>query len=87
MHHFGRFDERALTATPVFEGHSRGYTTAPLINRHTGSVHTGLSIDQLASSGTIDPHVHSFEEERLMAADEIRFRDEVRRANWSGPEA
>jgi len=25
-------------------------------------VHTGLSIDQLAPGGTIDPHVHSFEE-------------------------
>ena len=62
MHHFGRFDERALAPHPVFEGHSRGYSSAPLINRQTGSVHTGLSIDELASSGTIDPHVHSFEE-------------------------
>jgi len=62
MHHFGRFDERALAAHPIFESHSRGYTTAPLINRSTGSVHTGLSIDQLAAGGTVDPHVHSFEE-------------------------
>jgi quercetin dioxygenase-like cupin family protein len=62
MHHFGRFDERALAAHPVFAGHSRGYSSAPLINRQTGSVHTGLSIDQLAPAGTIDPHVHSFEE-------------------------
>jgi len=62
MHHFGRFDEHALAAHPVFDGHSRGYTSAPLINRQTGSVHTGLSIDELAPAGTIDPHVHSFEE-------------------------
>lgn len=62
MHHFGRFDERALDAHPVFEGHSRGYVSAPLINRQTGSVHTGLSIDQLAAGGTVEPHVHSFEE-------------------------
>jgi len=62
MHHFGRFDERALAAHPIFESHSRGYTTAPLINRSTGSMHTGLSIDQLAGGGTVDPHVHSFEE-------------------------
>jgi quercetin dioxygenase-like cupin family protein len=62
MHHFSRFDERALAAHPIFEGHSRGYTAAPLINRQTGSVHTGLSIDQLAPGGTVDPHVHSFEE-------------------------
>jgi quercetin dioxygenase-like cupin family protein len=62
MHHFSRFDERALAAHPVFEGRSRGYTSTSLVNRATGSVHTGLSIDQLASGGTIDPHVHSFEE-------------------------
>jgi len=62
MHHFGRFDERGLAPHPVFDGHSQGYTTASLISRSTGSVHTGLSIDQLAPGGTIDPHVHSFEE-------------------------
>lgn len=62
MHYFGRFDERGLAAHPVFEGHSRGYTAAPLISRQTGSVHTGLSIDQLSPGGTVDPHVHSFEE-------------------------
>jgi quercetin dioxygenase-like cupin family protein len=62
MHHFGRFDERTLAPHPIFEGHSRGYTAAPLISRQTGSMHTGLSIDQLAAGGTVDPHVHSFEE-------------------------
>ena len=62
MHHFGRFNEGALAPHPIFDGHSRGYSTASLINRRTGSVHTGLSVDQLAPGGTIDPHVHSFEE-------------------------
>jgi quercetin dioxygenase-like cupin family protein len=62
MHHFGRFDEGALAPHPIFDGHSRGYSTVSLINRGTGSVHTGLSVDQLAPGGTIDPHVHSFEE-------------------------
>jgi len=62
MHHFGRFDERALAALPIFDRHSRGYTAAPLVNRSTGSVHTGLSIDQLEPGGAVDPHVHAFEE-------------------------
>jgi quercetin dioxygenase-like cupin family protein len=62
MHHFGRFTDAALVPHPVFEGHSHGYTAASLIDRGTGSVHTGLSINQLAAGGTIDPHVHSFEE-------------------------
>jgi len=62
MHYFGRFDDHVLAQDPIFAGHSDGYTTAPLINRSTGSMHTGLSIDLLAASGTIDPHLHSFEE-------------------------
>lgn len=62
MHYYGRFDESALRPHPIFEGHSTGYTAATLIDRSTGSVHTGLSVNQLAAGGTIDPHVHSFEE-------------------------
>jgi quercetin dioxygenase-like cupin family protein len=62
MHHYGRFDDSALHAHPIFSGHSSGYAAASLIDRSTGSVHTGLSLNQLAAGGTIDPHVHSFEE-------------------------
>src|SRR5215212_8684313 len=62
MHYYGRFDDGALQAHPVFEGHSGGYTAAPLIDQSTGSVHTGLSVNQLAPGGTIHPHLHSFEE-------------------------
>jgi quercetin dioxygenase-like cupin family protein len=62
MHHYGRFEEHALQPHPIFAGHSEGYTAATLIDRSTGSVHTGLSINELAAGGTIDPHVHSFEE-------------------------
>lgn len=62
MHYYGRFDEEAMAPPPVFMGHSSGYTAATLIDRQTGSVHTGLSINQLAPGGSIHPHVHSFEE-------------------------
>jgi quercetin dioxygenase-like cupin family protein len=62
MHSFGKFDASALGAHPVFAGHSQGYTHTWLVNHTTGSVHTGLSIDELAPGGTIAPHVHSFEE-------------------------
>jgi quercetin dioxygenase-like cupin family protein len=61
MHHYGRFDEGALRPHPIFAAHSRAYTAATLIDRATGSVHTGLSINELAPGGTIDPHVHAFE--------------------------
>lgn len=62
MHYYGRFDERALVPPPLFDGHSHGYAAASLIDRSTGSVHTGLSLNQLAADGSIQPHVHSFEE-------------------------
>lgn len=62
MHHYGRFDESTLAAHPIFDGHSQGYTAATLVDRGTGSVHTGLTINELAGGGRIDPHVHSFEE-------------------------
>jgi quercetin dioxygenase-like cupin family protein len=62
MHFYGRFDDRALAVPPVFTGRSAGYAAASLIDHATGSVHTGLSLDQLAADGTIDPHVHAFEE-------------------------
>ena len=61
MHYVGRFDESALAPHPLFNGHSEGYSTASLVDRGTGSVHTGLSVNHLAAGGAIDPHVHSFE--------------------------
>jgi len=62
MHYFGTFDEHALMPHPRHAGHSNGYTEAELVNGATGSVHTGLSICELAASGTLSAHVHSYEE-------------------------
>ena len=62
MHHFGRFEESALRAHPTFDGHSEGYRCASLVDHTSGSVHTGLSMNELAPGGAIHPHVHSFEE-------------------------
>jgi quercetin dioxygenase-like cupin family protein len=62
MHYFGRFDESGLREPVLFRGHAEAYTQAVLVDRSTGSFHTGLSLNQLAAGGTIHPHVHSFEE-------------------------
>jgi uncharacterized cupin superfamily protein len=62
MHYFGKFQESALVADPLFAGHSERYTRASLVNHTLGSVHTGLSICELSPGGALDPHVHSFEE-------------------------
>ncbi|MBI4520784.1 MAG: cupin domain-containing protein [Gemmatimonadetes bacterium] len=62
MHYFGTFEDRALAPHPTYDGHSEGYTHAALVDHATGSLHTGLSIDELAPGGTIAPHVHAYEE-------------------------
>jgi quercetin dioxygenase-like cupin family protein len=62
MHHFGRFDENTLASSPLYLGHSEGYRQSELVSRSVGSVHTGLSMNELAAGGSIDPHVHAFEE-------------------------
>ena len=61
MHYYGRTNDSALTAPGVYANHSRGYTQASLIDHTTGSVHTGLSMNELAPAGTIAPHLHSYE--------------------------
>jgi quercetin dioxygenase-like cupin family protein len=62
MHHVGTFTESSLAANPTYIGHSQGYTEAALVDHASGSVHTGLSIAQLAGGGNLSPHVHSYEE-------------------------
>jgi quercetin dioxygenase-like cupin family protein len=62
MHYVGTFTDRVLLPHPVYEGHSQGYTQGALVDHSSGSVHTGLSIAQLAPQGTLAPHVHAYEE-------------------------
>ncbi len=62
MHFVRRSGDAVLTPHPVYQGHSKGYTRSALIDHTTGSVHTGLSVNQLDVHGTLAPHVHSHEE-------------------------
>jgi quercetin dioxygenase-like cupin family protein len=73
MHHFGRFDPSTMTTPPEFDGHSGGYRQRWLVNHATGSVHTGLSINELAPGGRVDPHVHAFEESFYILSGEAVF--------------
>jgi quercetin dioxygenase-like cupin family protein len=62
VHSVTRAHEYQLSEPPLYAGHSRGYTHASVIDHRGASVHTALSLNQLAPGGSIDPHVHSFEE-------------------------
>jgi quercetin dioxygenase-like cupin family protein len=74
VHHFGHFDAAALAHHPVYDGHNAGYRHASLVDHHTESVHTGLSIDELAPSGTLAPHVHAYEESFYVVEGEAVLR-------------
>lgn len=62
MHYVGRSPGMVLSLPPLYEHHSEGYTCASLVDHTSGSVHTGLSMNELAVDGVVSPHVHSFEE-------------------------
>src|SRR4026209_2084156 len=81
MHHFGHFTATSLARHPVYDGHGNGYREAPLVDHSAGSVHTGLSVAELAADGTIAPHVHSYEESfYVLSGDAIlRAGDQVHR--------
>ena len=62
MHAVIRGDEYAFAVTDVYAGDSVGYTQAWLVDGRHGSVHTGLTLNELAPGGDIRTHLHSFEE-------------------------
>lgn len=62
MHFHGSSADIGWTAPRLYANHSQGYTQSSLVDHTTGSVHTGLSMNELAPSGTISPHLHSYEE-------------------------
>ena len=47
---------------PSYDGHSSGYRRCSLVDRSVGSVHRGLGLADLDQDGSIDLHVHSYEE-------------------------
>ena len=81
MHYVGRSAQTVLTPPSLYHDHSTGYVCASLVDHGSGSVHTGLSLNELAAGGAISPHVHSFEEgfyilsgQALVSIDEQTYR-------------
>jgi quercetin dioxygenase-like cupin family protein len=61
VHHVGTIAETA-PAIGAYEGHSSGHTRQPLIARPTGSVHQAVTAAELAPGGSVDRHLHAFEQ-------------------------
>jgi quercetin dioxygenase-like cupin family protein len=64
MHHF--LAAADIRLTPAYLEQSRGFRRASLVDRSVGSVHMGLGLCVLQAGGSIDLHVHSFEESFLV---------------------
>jgi quercetin dioxygenase-like cupin family protein len=62
MYHRTSFQKSSLASDPILGAHSQGYALAPLVGAATGSPHQRLVVSQLEPGGSIEPHLHSFEE-------------------------
>lgn len=62
MHIVSKVDPAAALTPPIYANHSSGFRRATYVDRLVGSVHMGTGICYLDADGTVQPHLHSFEE-------------------------
>ena len=55
-------DDLAPRTPPEFEGRSKGYAVDPVVDEPAGGVQMGFRVSRLDAGGSVDAHVHSFEE-------------------------
>src|ERR1019366_536862 len=72
MHAVIRSGEYELETPIIYADASRGYTQSGLVGPQHGSVHTGLTLNELSVDGTVATHVHSFEESFYVLDGEAR---------------
>ncbi len=62
MHAVSKIDPAAAVTPQLYRPHSTGFRRATYVDRAMGSVHMGTGICFLDADGSIQPHLHSFEE-------------------------
>jgi quercetin dioxygenase-like cupin family protein len=62
VHHVTRVDPAELELQPAYADNSVGFRRVSHIDRRIGAIHTGFGTCELAAGGSIDPHVHTYEE-------------------------
>lgn len=63
MHHVANYDKASFLIPSAYEKHSQGYARIALVDHNiTGAVHTGLGLCKLDTNGTLNSHVHFYEE-------------------------
>lgn len=66
-----RASEASFTVPESFVRRSEGFRRWAAVDRAAGSVHTGFGICELDPQGSVDRHVHSFEESFYVLAGEL----------------
>jgi quercetin dioxygenase-like cupin family protein len=61
-HLIARAAEAELVVPDSFAGHHQGFGRWPVVGEATGAAHTGFGVCALEPGGSLDAHVHSFEE-------------------------
>jgi quercetin dioxygenase-like cupin family protein len=61
MKHLGALD-RTPASAGVYDGRSSGYRRRALIDRAAGSAHQEVVVADLDGGGSVEPHLHAFEE-------------------------
>jgi mannose-6-phosphate isomerase-like protein (cupin superfamily) len=62
MHAVSKIDPTAAQTPKLYQPHSTAFRRATYVDRAMGSVHMGTGICFLDAGGSIEPHLHSFEE-------------------------
>jgi quercetin dioxygenase-like cupin family protein len=63
MHHVANYDTAAFEVPSTYAKHSRGYSRVTLVDHAIpGALHTGLGLCKLDPGGTLNRHVHFYEE-------------------------
>jgi len=70
MHLVRHASDYTLSSPRLYAGHSQNYATAALVDHECGSVHTGLSLNELGRDGHVALHAHSYEESFYVLAGE-----------------
>jgi mannose-6-phosphate isomerase-like protein (cupin superfamily) len=62
MHHVSTVNPTNAVTPAMYRSHSVSFRRATYVDQTAGSVHMGTGICYLDAAGTIEPHVHAFEE-------------------------
>ncbi len=73
-HLVARAAEAGFVLPPPLVGHSEGFRRWTVVGEETGAVHTGFVISEFEPGGSVDAHVHAYEETFFVLQGELILR-------------